>query len=265
MIDELRRIHFKGPIGSKRLNKAGIEIPYKARNGGGYTLEAELGITPNGIAEPDFLGWEVKQFGVKRFDLIKSKPLTVMTPEPDGGYYDLHGAKDFVLSYGYTNGGDRYDFTGRHLANLVCKKSGLTLIVNGFDPVNREMTNAAGFIGLLDSQDNVAASWSFSKLLEHWKRKHSKAVYIPSLASDVESGHRAYHYGSNIRLFEGTNINMLLGAVLDKAIYYDPGIKVESVSAGGKVKARSQFRIKSAELDCLYLQKTEMDLSDSLE
>ncbi|MEO0062747.1 MAG: hypothetical protein RLZZ08_1307, partial [Pseudomonadota bacterium] len=32
-----------------------------------YTLEAELGITPNGIAEPDFQGWEVKQYGVRDF------------------------------------------------------------------------------------------------------------------------------------------------------------------------------------------------------
>ena len=118
-------------------------------------------------------------------------------------------------------------------------------------------------IGLIDSDENLAASWSFSKLLEHWKRKHSKAVYIPSIASDLENGCRAYHYGGNIRLFEGTNINMLLNAVLSKSVYYDPGIKVESVSTGGKVKARSQFRIKSESLDVLYLRKKEVDLFDA--
>jgi len=33
---------------------------FKSRvsNRGGYTLEAELGITPNGYSEPDFMGWE---------------------------------------------------------------------------------------------------------------------------------------------------------------------------------------------------------------
>jgi hypothetical protein len=29
-------------------------------NCGGYTLEAELGATPNGYSEPDFMGWEIK-------------------------------------------------------------------------------------------------------------------------------------------------------------------------------------------------------------
>jgi len=38
--------------------------------------------------EPDFLGWEVKQFAVEDFERIESaKPITVMTPEPDGGFY----------------------------------------------------------------------------------------------------------------------------------------------------------------------------------
>ncbi len=34
-------------------------------------LEAELGVTPNGYSEPDFMGWEIKQFGVKKFDKIE--------------------------------------------------------------------------------------------------------------------------------------------------------------------------------------------------
>ncbi len=36
----------------------GSITPYLARNGGGYTLEAELGILPNSYSEPDLLGWE---------------------------------------------------------------------------------------------------------------------------------------------------------------------------------------------------------------
>ena len=52
------------------------------------TLEAELGITPNGYAEPDFMGWEVKQYGVTDFIAIRPRsPVTLMTPEPTGGIY----------------------------------------------------------------------------------------------------------------------------------------------------------------------------------
>ncbi|MBK6989645.1 MAG: hypothetical protein IPH33_16245 [Bacteroidetes bacterium] len=28
-------------------------------------MEAELGIKPNGFSEPDYLGWEVKQFELR--------------------------------------------------------------------------------------------------------------------------------------------------------------------------------------------------------
>ena len=101
LLCELKRIHLLGKIPSKRLDKNGNIISYQAKNGGGYTLEAELGIIPNGIAEPDFHGWEVKQFGVKKFALTDSKALTLMTPEPDGGIYKTQGVIDFIIKYGH--------------------------------------------------------------------------------------------------------------------------------------------------------------------
>lgn len=254
LIAELRRIHLAGPILSKKLGRDGIAKAYTAKNGGGYTLEAELGVVPNGIAEPDFHGWEIKQFGVKKFELIQGKPLTLMTPEPDGGLYKLQGVKSFIRTYGYANPKveDRFDFTGRHFANAICEKSRLTLVTPGFDNDSRSMTDAAGYVGLLDENENVAASWSYAKLLEHWKKKHARAAYIPSVASDLSNGSRVYQYGNNVRLYEGTDINRLLAAVADKHVYYDPGIKMELASTKEKVKKRSQFRIKSKNLDTLY-------------
>lgn len=59
LIHELLRIHQLGWIKSKRLDKFGNLMACEAPNCGGYTLEAELGITPNGYSEPDLLGWEV--------------------------------------------------------------------------------------------------------------------------------------------------------------------------------------------------------------
>jgi hypothetical protein len=52
-------------------------LPCKSPQCGGYTLEAELGITPNGYSEPDFMGWEVKQFGVTKFENINSSIITL--------------------------------------------------------------------------------------------------------------------------------------------------------------------------------------------
>ena len=263
LLSELKRIHLLGQIESKKLDGKGNAVQYRARNGGGYTLEAELGVIPNGIAEPDFHGWEVKQFGVENFSRIESKVLTLMTPEPNGGIYAQEGVKVFIQKYGYSNQKilDRFDFTGRHFWGKFCEKSGLKLVTPGFDAATEKLIDATGYLGLLDSSDNVAASWSFIKLLEHWKEKHARAVYVPSISND-RKGLRYYQYGNEVRLFQGTDINRMLASVVNEKIYYDPGIKLENASTKPKIKKRSQFRIKSKDLPRLYEELETIDLLD---
>jgi len=263
LLTELKRIHLKHWIPSKRLYSDGNARPYRAQNGGGYTMEAELGVIPNGIAEPDFMGWEVKQFGVKRFDLINSKPLTVMTPEPNGGAYVNDGVEVFVRKYGSANTKgikNRFDFTGKHTANQLCERTGLTLVTDGYDLNSNFITNGSGSIALLDSKGNIASSWSFPKIMEHWKTKHSRAVYIPSISNTDENQLRSYYYGNVVRLFEGTSIVQLLKAVAEGHVYYDPGIKLENANTRPKTKRRSQFRIKSANLEYLYDRQEVVDV-----
>lgn len=108
----LRRIHAGGFRASCRRNSQGMVIPYNATNGGGYTLEALLGITPIGKSEPDYLSWEIKGHSSNR--------VTLMTPEPNGGFYGERGVKEFVERYGHdVNDGDMY-FTGGHKLGLPC-------------------------------------------------------------------------------------------------------------------------------------------------
>ena len=99
LLDELYRIHQLNWIISKRLDKNGNILQCVSSNCGGYTLEAELGITPNGYSEPDFLGWEVKQFGVANFERIYSSVITLMTPEPTDGIYKTLGTEAFLRKY----------------------------------------------------------------------------------------------------------------------------------------------------------------------
>ena len=262
LLQELRRIHLLNWIGGKKLSGDGIVSSHSASNAGGTTLEAELGIEQNGYAGPDFMGWEVKQFGVTRCELINSKPLTLMTPEPDGGYYTDYGYKAFMQKYGYQNAkiADRLDFTGRHVAGKICEKTGLMLVTQGFDSENKVITDAAGCIALLDKNGNSASQWSFAKLLGHWKRKHAKAVYIPSLSRKEADNSKSYSYCNNIRLFEGTTFPRLLHAISKSHVYYDPGINLKNISTKPKIKKRSQFRIKSKELSHLYENQSDIDI-----
>lgn len=258
LIHILYQIHLKQWIKSKRLDSDGNILPCNAPNCGGYTLEAELGITPNGYAEPDYLGWEIKQFGVASFENISNKVITLMTPEPTHGIYVEEGTEAFIRKYGYQDTlgrEDRMNFGGIHKVGLIHQKTNLKLVLQGFDVETGKILSADGKIVLLDRNDREAAAWSFSSLMKHWNRKHNQACYIPSVSSVQETP--CYMYGDKVIMGESTDFQLFLKQMASGHVYYDPGIKMEHCSAQPKIKKRSQFRIKSANIDGLY-KNTEL-------
>lgn len=266
LIEKLLDIHHLGWISGQKLNALGVKEPYSAPNAGGYTLEAELGVAPNGIAEPDFLGWEVKQFGVKSFPAKGTKPTTLMTPEPNGGIYVDQGAKEFVRQYGYPDKSgkpNRLNFGGKHMANQICQGTNLTMQIIGFSQESYSITDAEGKIALVDKSDKIAASWSFAKLMDHWKTKHSQTVFIPCVSQISPGGVKQYHYGKDIELGMGTSFELLLKAISNTYVYYDPGIKLENISSNKpKIKKRSQFRVSHKALDQLYKTYEFIDIAN---
>jgi hypothetical protein len=262
LLKELTRIHRLGWIKSKRLGLENKTLACDSPNCGGYTLEAELGITANGYSEPDFLGWEVKQFNVARFDKFKSEVITLMTPEPTGGFYVERSVKEFIKKFGYKDKRgreDRMNFGGVHKCGIRHSTTGLTLLLDGFDEESGKIRNANGAIILLSDKDEIAASWSFAALLKHWNRKHAKASYVPSKSQ--LNPERKYAYGNNIILGTETDFTMFLEQMTLGNIVYDPGIKLENISTKPTVKRRSQFRIKSGFLPDLYRNNEVVDLT----
>jgi len=251
LFTELCRITTKGWILGKRLTRQG-EVLYRAQNGGGYTLEAELGICANGHSNPDYMGWEVKQHAVMKLGIPRASRITLFTPEPDQGYYVTEGIPKFIRRFGkWSSKKQRWDFTGSHRCEERSSRSGLTLSIDGF-VAGSSLFDAGGKIALLDKSDVVVAGWSFTKLLDHWKRKHAKAAYVPSISRRVTVGdqsHSEYQYGSRIEIGEGTNFTKLLEGIARGTIIYDPGIRLEE---SGEAKRRSQFRTSSRNLSCLY-------------
>lgn len=263
LIEELYRINQLGWISSKRLDRFGNILPCESPNCGGYTLEAELGITPNGFSEPDYLGWEIKQFGVSNFERINSAVITLMTPEPTDGIYRLEGAEAFIRRYGYQdmNGvEDRMNFGGIHKAGVRNHLTNLEMQLVGFDEEAGKIRSSNGRIALVDKNDNEAASWSFSSMLLHWNRKHNQACYVPSQSEIKEE--RRYMYGDKLIMGVGTDFQLFLAQMACGNIYYDPGIKMENISTKPKIKKRSQFRIKSQFLKNLYKDNEIVDLSN---
>lgn len=143
LLTELYRIHSLGWIPSKRLDSDGNVVPCHAPNCGGYTLEAELGITPNGYAEPDYLGWEIKQFHSVNLERFGSTVITLMTPEPTHGFYVTDGAEAFIRKYGYPDQRgrpDRMNFGGIHKCHHEHDRTHLKLELIGFDYVSGKNT-----------------------------------------------------------------------------------------------------------------------------
>jgi hypothetical protein len=254
LLERLLAIHEMGWLASQKLNAAGEFGVCKGSNCGGYTLEAHLGVVPNGKAEPDFEGWEIKGHAVPDFAKPGSGNLTLMTPEPTGGLYKTKGAEAFVRRYGYADQSgivDRLNFSSPHRHGIRNAKTGLTLKFIGYDITKNSITDPFGGFTLADDKGNEAATWHFSGLIQHWNKKHAKAAYVPyRMRADPA---QQYSYGDRVRLGIDTDFLRFLKAMAEAAVIYDPGIKLEAASTSHPVlKRRSQFRIRSGDLGALY-------------
>jgi hypothetical protein len=261
LLRRLKEINGKNWIASKQLKPGNTIEDCLGTRCGGYTIEAELSIIQNGKSEPDFMGWEIKQFSVKKPHLLRSSTITLITTEPDGGYYSTHGVLAFLKKYGYDSKKtiDRLDFTGSHYINSICEKSNLKMTLIGFDEQKNQIVNAEGGLFLIDKKENIAASWSFSKILKKWNEKHAKACYIPSM---MQKEPQKYKYLNKIFLGVGTDFSYLLKNLYDSKIYYDPAIRVKNVSSKPDEKRRSQFRMKSRTIYDLYQTVELIDLDE---
>lgn len=259
LIAELGRIHRLGWIESKQLDSKGRTKPCNAPQCGGFTLEAELGIPKNSNVDPDFLGWEIKQHTVTNFNRLDlSKAITIMTPEPTGGFYKKEGVEAFIRRFGYADKlgrTNRMNFGGIYRNNQLHPTTNLSLVINGYDASKCKITDVNGSIALVGNSGIVAAEWGFAGLLAHWSRKHMRAVYVPSMCQTEPD--RRYRYGNKVRLAQGTDSLRLLNAFMSCKVYYDPGIKLECISGTARIKRRSQFRTASRDISSLY-EKVEI-------
>jgi len=261
LMRELCAIHRRDWVTSRRLDKNGVLVPCNAPNCNGNTLEALLGIRSNGYSQPDFRGWEIKARNVPNTATPGPSVVTLFTPEPTAGVYVQEGLLAFVRSYGYADTlgrVDRLNFGGLYRADApVHARTNLRMVVDGFKAEGRKYS-PDGAIRLLDRKDKEAMAWSFAKLIDHWKKKHAHAAFVPAQQRLIPE--RQYRYGRSILLGEGAEFGLFLAAVASGKVYYDPGIKVESVSTAKPVtKRRSQFRVNSKDIPVLYASSRIVD------
>lgn len=257
LLQELIRIHNKQWIDAKHLKSDGTIVSCTGPRCVGHTLEAELGIVPNARSAPDFAGWEIKAVTVGSFQPRASKLVTLMTPEPTGALYAEVGAAEFVRRFGAAgaSGTGRWHFTGKHVVNEVCGKTGLTLQLLGYDSEKGKISDPSQGVALIARSGEPVALWHYTKLIDIWKRKHNLAAYVPARARTAVR--RQFWYGNFITLGVGTDFLLLLKALASGLVCFDPG-----TSLGDTVHARSQFRIAFRDIARLYHEAEEIDLTE---
>lgn len=160
------------------------------------------------------------------------------------------------------------NFGGTHKYGIVHPLTSLKLVIDGFDEINKKIDNPNGYVALVDQNDELAASWSFTSLIEHWMAKHPKACYVPSKLNKLyleKNKKRQYSYGNKIILGNYTDVSKLLYQLYLGKTYYDPGIKLELAIEGERnksTKVRSLFRTKSMNIPELYEISEVVDLNN---
>ncbi|HYD77537.1 MvaI/BcnI family restriction endonuclease [Ramlibacter sp.] len=248
---------------ARKMGSTTAPIKFTDDNAAGYTLEAYLGIPANARAEPDYKGWEIKAFSGSK--------ITVIEPEPDGGYYKKNGCRAFLRLYGKAGANNKTRFVGQHKVGTTHASLGTTLKLVGYDPVAKKIINAKGSIKLIDKAGATAASWSFASLLTHWSTKHFQAAYVPykrgssgfnfvtkSQVLDPASGKRKNAHV--VWICEGTDFAFFLHALFSHTAIYDPGSSILTThltqKSGGALKARNQFRVSKRGIPDLYEEVT---------
>lgn len=251
LFGELTRIHHLNWTPSIALEKDGQIKSCRGNTCGGMTLEALLGVNRNAKPDPDFAGWEVKKFKVPDWERKPKSPVTLLTPSPDVGAYAEHSPEELVRRWGTVRTRQRIDFNGRHRSLKRNGSTQLTLRVEGYDPGSQTITGN-GMIGLWDDRtEELAAGWTFEKLIEHWKRKHRRAVYVPAI--DRSEPELEFAFGRRVKIGEGTSFNLFISAIARGHIFYDPGSHIEELYDGSWDKHhRHQFRVTHAKLPTLY-------------
>jgi hypothetical protein len=187
-----------------------------------------------------------------------TSPVTLLTPEPTGGFYREHGVEAFVRRFGYADKSGKeglLNFGGIYSSvRDFHADTGLQLRLTGYDFKSGKITDLDGGIALLDHNGEVAALWRYTGILDHWKRKHAQAAYVPSL---FRAPPPEYHFGPKVMLCEETDLTLFLGAIAKGTIYYDPAIKLER---GRPPKRRSQFRIRHDRLTEMYHKSEFIEL-----
>ena len=263
LIDRMKDICGKWHSSKRLINRNDGPIPFAGNQGCGLTLEALLGIEMNSSKKPDFKGIEIKSYK-------KGGSISLMTPQPDAGERSKLSFREFMNNYGWNssnpNHHGRIVFTGPFRIGQINEKKGYDLRLKGYDNLKNKFFSDDIYVGLYRISDNqLVASWSGQKLLEHWIKKHSEALYVQYESQKITDHNgkkvQQYLYNGKCLYGRGTSIINFFNALSQSLIVYDPA---DEIYEDGTPKSRSQWRVNVStfekKMDVFYDYFEEINL-----
>ena len=242
LIDRMKDICGQWYSSRRLVNRDEGPIPFAGNQGCGLTLEALLGIEMNSSKKPDFKGIEIKSYK-------KGGSISLMTPQPDAGERFKLTFRDFMKEYGWQSTNPKHPgrivFTGPFRIGQINEGKGYDLRIEGYNNLKNKFLSDQIFVGLYRLFDNkLVASWSGKKLLEHWIKKHSEALYVQYESKVVTDNKgkkvKQYLYNGKLLYGKGTSIINFFNALAQSLVVYDPA---DEIYENGTPKSRSQWRV----------------------
>ena len=247
LLGDLADVVAQGWIQGERMRPDRVVVPYNARNAGGYTLEARLGIPSNADPAADVGGVaELKQIG------RTSGRLTLMDlPPVNGAFCDLAPLEFFKRFGRQAKNGARMDFT-------FARSRG-----HRFEYRQGHPDDGVPDAFVLSMGNAVIGEWPLAHVAGHWTRKHRTTVVVQSEMARDRNGFRLFRYLPTVWIHEGARLGRLIQATGTGHLRIDPGCRIErrSDDGWGDVKTRFGFRIAAKHIGGLYERSEKVDVS----
>lgn len=227
------------PHESVTLDSNGTVKPFRSNQGGGYTLEALLGVPRNAVSGPDKDGHEIKS--------VSSAKVTMITTEPDAGYRHDNGVRNFLRMYGWAGRSKGHEndlvFNGKHVAGTTSQASGARLHIANWDDVKASAVNGDPYLQLLHSKTRKElAVWSANSIKKNWTGKHSASIFVETIPVRQDDSRYPSHYEfGRIVVGRGTSAMYLFDRIAAGDVYLDPADELKAST--NKVSSRVQWRL----------------------
>lgn len=240
LLEKIKKIHAKGYIPTVTNGDTGV----------GMTLEAELGIAANSLAEPDYMGIELK--ASRRKITGTNNRVTLFSKAPNWKLSPIGKAINLLGKRGYTDKDGRFSLY--HTLNGKKPNSlGLQLAVD----YKNDMLRQNHTDGKTLTHDTT---WSLADLRTSLRKKHPETFWVKANCKIID-GKEHFHY-TDIVYTQSPKVQYLEMLIEDGVITLDYAMHLRASGSGVRDHGYL-FKILPANFNALFPPAKHFDLKES--